>query len=95
MIAEEEKMPVVHKPAVLLDARGLICPLPVLKARKKLLSMTAGDILQVMATDAAAVADFALFCEETGHGLLSVTQDDGIFVFQLRRANIPAEKNAC
>lgn len=94
MIAEEEKMPTVHKPAVLLDARGLICPLPVLKARKKLLSMTAGDILQIMATDAAAVADFALFCEETGHGLLSVTQENGTFVFQLRRATMAAEETA-
>jgi len=92
MIAEEGKMPAVVKPAALLDARGLICPLPVLKARKKLLAMPAGDVLQVMATDAAAVTDFALFCEETGHGLLSVTQDGGVFVFQLRRANLSAEK---
>lgn len=94
MIAEEEKLPTVIKPAVLLDARGLICPLPVLKARKKLLAMPSGDVLQVMATDAAAVADFALFCEETGHGLLSVTQEGGVFVFQLRRASLPVEKKS-
>jgi tRNA 2-thiouridine synthesizing protein A len=95
MIAEDANlMPSVLRPDALLDARGLICPLPVLKARKKLLGMQAGDILQVMATDAAAVADFALFCEETGHHLLSVTQDGGVFVFQLRRARLAVEKTS-
>jgi len=84
MTAEEEKTLSLTKPAALLDARGLICPLPVLKARKKLMTVAAGDVLQVTATDAHAVADFALFCEETGHSLVSVTQEDGVFVFQLR-----------
>jgi tRNA 2-thiouridine synthesizing protein A len=93
MITEKEKMPTVTRPNVLLDACGLICPLPVLKARKKLLSMGAGDILQIRATDARAVADFALFCDETGHSLLSVTQEGGVFVFQLRRARLMAEEN--
>jgi tRNA 2-thiouridine synthesizing protein A len=59
-----------------LDARGLICPLPVLKARKALLTLSAGDILRVRVTDKAAPKDFRLFCAETGHVLKSV-QDDG------------------
>lgn len=95
MICEKETVQTVMRPTALLDARGLICPLPVLKARKKLLSLAAGDILQIMATDAAAVADFALFCEDTGHTLLSVTQESGVFVFQLRRATLAAEETAC
>jgi tRNA 2-thiouridine synthesizing protein A len=55
-----------------LDARGLICPLPVLKARKILLNLAAGDILRVAVTDATAPDDFALFCRESGHVLMSV-----------------------
>lgn len=57
-----------------LDARGLICPLPVLKARKVLLSLNAGDILYVCVTDKAAPKDFRLFCAETGHILKSVRE---------------------
>jgi tRNA 2-thiouridine synthesizing protein A len=55
-----------------LDARGLVCPLPVLKARKILLSLAPGDMLTVSVTDAAAPKDFALFCTESGHILKSV-----------------------
>ncbi len=55
-----------------LDARGLICPLPVLKARKVLLRLPVGDILRVQVTDKAAPEDFRLFCSETGHILHSV-----------------------
>jgi tRNA 2-thiouridine synthesizing protein A len=58
-----------------MDARGLICPLPVLKARKKLLTLPAGDILRVTVTDKAAPKDFRLFCGETGHVLISITED--------------------
>lgn len=56
----------------LLDARGLICPLPVLKARKVLLGLARGDILRVTVTDATAPEDFALFCRESGHVLQAV-----------------------
>lgn len=55
-----------------LDARGLICPLPVLKARKRLAQLKAGDILRIRATDKAAAKDFQLYCAEAGHILLSV-----------------------
>lgn len=55
-----------------LDARGLICPLPVLKARKVLLSLAPGDTLTVTVTDSHAPKDFALFCTESGHILKSV-----------------------
>ncbi|MDE1151774.1 MAG: sulfurtransferase TusA family protein [Micavibrio sp.] len=60
-----------------LDARGLICPLPVLKARKRLLALNAGDTLAVLVTDAYAPKDFALFCAEAGHTLISVIEKHG------------------
>jgi tRNA 2-thiouridine synthesizing protein A len=51
----------------LMDARGLICPLPVLKARKKLLSLKNGDALRVLIDSAESVADFKMFCAEQGY----------------------------
>ena len=60
-----------------LDARGLICPLPVLKARKALLKLPAGDTLCVQVTDKAAPKDFQLFCTEAGHTLQAVREQDG------------------
>ncbi|MBU6474757.1 MAG: sulfurtransferase TusA family protein [Alphaproteobacteria bacterium] len=68
-----------------LDARGLICPLPVLKARKVLQKLPEGAVLRVLVTDAAAPKDFALFCAEAGHVLQSVTpREDAIEVVVLR-----------
>jgi len=61
-----------------LDARGLNCPLPILKAKKTLLGMAPGDTLEVLATDPGSIADFAAFCRMTGHLLLeSACVDDG------------------
>lgn len=54
-----------------LDARGLLCPLPVLKARKRLLAMEPGQVLRVLADDPAAVVDVPHFCAESGHEFLS------------------------
>jgi tRNA 2-thiouridine synthesizing protein A len=60
-----------------LDARGLICPLPVLKARKILLGLPPGAVLTVSVTDAYAPKDFELFCAESGHVLKSISTRDG------------------
>ncbi|EEX10917.1 sulfurtransferase TusA [Ruegeria lacuscaerulensis ITI-1157] len=54
-----------------LDALGLLCPLPVLKARKKLKSMPAGSVLRLLADDPAAVVDVPHFCAEAGHELIA------------------------
>lgn len=63
-----------------LDVTGLKCPLPILKAKKALATLKAGDELTVMATDLGAPDDFAAFCRQTGHVLLiSETLDSGIF----------------
>ena len=59
-----------------LDASGLLCPLPVLKARKRLQALTSGQVLRMRATDPAAVIDVPHFCTEAGHTLVG-TQDDG------------------
>ena len=68
-----------------LDAKGLLCPLPVLKARRAMREVPIGGILRVLATDAGAPADFRHFCETTGAELLSSTEADGVFVIELRR----------
>ena len=59
-----------------LDASGLLCPLPVLKARKRLGALSTGQVLRMRATDPAAVIDVPHFCAEAGHDLLTA-QDDG------------------
>ena len=56
-----------------LDAIGLICPLPVLKARKRLLAMAPGQVLRLLASDPAAVIDVPHFCQEAGHQYLGMT----------------------
>jgi tRNA 2-thiouridine synthesizing protein A len=55
-----------------LDALGLLCPLPVLKARKRLQSMQPGQVLRLLASDPAAVVDVPHFCTESGHGFLGM-----------------------
>jgi len=69
-----------------LDVRGLACPLPVLKAKKRLKSLEPGDVLVVQATDPSAVKDFEAFCELTGHTLVDSRAADGVFIFEIRRA---------
>lgn len=68
-----------------LDAKGLLCPLPVLRARKALKALGPGDVLAVEATDPSAPKDFAAFCETTGNRLLSSTQADGVFRLEVER----------
>ena len=71
---------------ITLDLSGLLCPLPVLKARKRLLQMKAGEILQVIATDPMAAIDMPHFCNEQGHELLSQTKDGLSLNFRIRKA---------
>ena len=68
-----------------LDTKGLKCPLPVLKARKALKSLSSGDVLEVLATDPSAVADFQAFCQTTGHALLDWQESDGVYRFQIEK----------
>lgn len=68
-----------------LDVRRLACPLPILRAKKALSGMAAGQILKVMATDGGSPKDFADFCMKTGNTLLSSTESQGEFHFLIRR----------
>lgn len=68
-----------------LDARGLNCPLPILRAKKVLNGLTAGKVLKVMATDPGAAKDFAAFAKQTGDELLSSIEESGEYVFFLRK----------
>jgi len=69
-----------------LDARGLSCPLPVLKARKTMQSMSNGQTIEVLATDPGAVEDFASFCQSAGHALLeSSTLEGDVYRFVIRK----------
>ena len=67
-----------------LDVRGLMCPLPVLKARKALKRLAPGATLRVLATDPAAVIDFKHFCETTSFELLGWHEDGGVYAFRIR-----------
>jgi tRNA 2-thiouridine synthesizing protein A len=68
-----------------LDVSGLLCPLPVLRARKRLLAMPQGNVLKVTATDPMSAIDMPHFCSEAGHTLVSQQQDGGTFTFRIRR----------
>ncbi len=68
-----------------LDAKGLLCPLPVLRARKALKALAPGDVLAIEATDPSAPKDFAAFCEATGNRLVSSTEAGGVFRIEVER----------
>jgi tRNA 2-thiouridine synthesizing protein A len=69
-----------------LDAKGLNCPLPILRAKKALNDMTAGTTLEVLATDPGAVADFQAFCRTTGNEMVESGQADKVYRFVIRKA---------
>lgn len=68
-----------------LDAKGLNCPLPILKARKALQGVPAGGLLEIHATDPGSVKDFEAFCRQTGNELLASSQDGNVFKFVIKR----------
>jgi len=68
------------------DASGLSCPLPIVKTKKALSSMTSGQVLRVISTDPGSVCDMAAFAEQTGNDLLEQGSEDKKFVFYLKKA---------
>lgn len=68
-----------------LDARGLNCPLPILKAKKALADMHSGELLKVIATDAGSVRDFQAFAKQTGNELVEQQTVGGEFITILKR----------
>jgi len=69
-----------------LDATGLMCPLPVLKARKALKAIQPGECLRVLATDSASVIDFRHFCNVTKNELVETAETGGVFTYLIRKA---------
>ncbi len=68
-----------------LDARGLNCPLPILRAKKALNELGAGQTLRIMATDPGSVKDFQAFAKQTGNELLESSEASGEYVFLLKK----------
>ena len=68
-----------------LDALGLLCPLPVLKARKRLLAMAPDQILRVRTDDPAAAVDMPHFCKHAGHDLMALARDGAVATWFIRR----------
>lgn len=69
-----------------LDATGLNCPLPILRARKALGPLESGKILHIVATDPGALKDFEAFAKQTGHDLVDTREDEGRFHFFIRKS---------
>lgn len=68
-----------------LDARGLNCPLPILRTKKALTDMASGQVLKILATDPGSVKDFQAFSKQTGNALLSSEVADKEFIFFMQR----------
>jgi tRNA 2-thiouridine synthesizing protein A len=68
-----------------LDASGLNCPLPILKTKKELAKMDAGQILEVISTDAGSVKDIEAFCNQTGNKLVSNVEEGGKYIFTIEK----------
>ncbi len=68
-----------------LDATGLLCPLPVLKARKRLQALQSGQVLRMLADDPAAIVDVPHFCTEAGHDLLDMADTDKAQIYLIRK----------
>lgn len=67
-----------------IDCEGLLCPLPVLRARKRLSTMALGAVLRVRATDAMAAIDLPHFCAEAGHEFLAATEEGAVSLYLIR-----------
>lgn len=68
-----------------LNARGLSCPLPIVKTKKALADMASGQVLRVIATDCGAVKDMQAFADQTGNTLLSSTEENGEYIFFMQK----------
>ena len=69
-----------------LDARGLNCPLPILRTRKAINQISSGEVLEVTSTDPGSVKDMESFCQQTGNRLVSSSEADNSFIFLIEKA---------
>ena len=68
-----------------LDARGLNCPLPILKTKKSLSDMTSGQVLKIISTDAGSIKDMQAFANQTGNVLVSSAEENGEYAFLMQK----------
>lgn len=73
------------KPAMTLDTKGLSCPMPLLKAKKVMEKLAAGEVLEVLGTDPGSKNDFPGWCERAGHTFLGTREADGFFMFYIKK----------
>lgn len=85
MESREEIERDIGKPDLEFDARGMRCPMPVIKARKYLDQLKTGQILLILADDPGAKKDFPAFCSQTGHELIASQEENGVFKFYIRK----------
>ncbi len=69
-----------------LDTKGMNCPLPILKTKKAMKDLAAGDTLEVLSTDPGSVKDMEAFCKSTGNKLLSSGEDGGVYTYEIEKA---------
>ena len=69
-----------------LDAKGLNCPLPILRAKKALKGMQAGQILAIEATDPGSAKDFESFCTQTGNELVKASESGNVYYYEIRKS---------
>lgn len=74
------------KADVMLDCRGLLCPLPVIRTKQSVDKMTIGQVLEMTSTDPGSVADMNAWSRTTGHELVGQRQDSGLFIFYIRKS---------
>ena len=74
------------KADVELDARGLNCPMPILRAKKAMRELASGQVLHVVATDSGSANDFPPFCKQSGYALVETSQEDGEYHFYIRKS---------
>ncbi|HMT91625.1 sulfurtransferase TusA family protein [uncultured Thiothrix sp.] len=68
-----------------LDARGLNCPLPILRTKKAMTSMAAGDVLKIVATDPGSVKDMEAYAKQTGNELVASSENNGEYTFYIKK----------
>lgn len=69
-----------------LDTKGLSCPLPLLRLKMMMPELQSGEVVRVLATDPAAHLDFGVFTEKAGHEILDYYQEEGVYLFYIRKA---------
>lgn len=72
--------------ALVVDTKGLACPMPIVKAKKALDGMQSGQVMEVLSTDKGSVNDFQAWVKQTKHELVKIEEEQGVYKFYVRKA---------